>query len=332
MSTIKEIADKLGVAVSTVSKGLNGANDISHETRQAVLDAAVELGYSPKKIKSGNGRKFCIFIENMAYENIEHFGYEVVIGFKLSAIRNNSKVDIIPIDLNIQAKEKYDTLMLKNKYSGAFLLGFTLHEDWVNQLNSTKVPTVLLDNYIENNFHVGYVGTDSYEGIDLAVSHLNNLGHRNIAFLNGSKNSMISQQRYNAFVNSLKKHEIDQREDLIAFGYYESECAEEYVSDFFERGATAIMCGSDLIALGVLNEAKRLGLRIPEDISVIGFDDLPIASKLTPPLTTIRQDRIDLGKSAFLLLDGLINNISTSRLLLRAKFINRESTGPARLN
>lgn len=330
MSTIKDIANKLGIAVSTVSKGLNGANDISNEMRQLVLDTAVELGYSPKKIRSGNSRKYCVLIENMEYENIDHFGYEIVIGFKLSAFRTNCEVDIIPIDLNIQANEKFDSFMLKNKYSGAFLLGFTLHEDWFRQLKTTRVPTVLLDNYIDHNFHVGYVGTDSYEGIDHTISHLMNLGHKNIAFLNGSKNSMISQQRYNDFITSLKNHGMEIRDELIAFGYYESECAREYVSDFIKNGATAIMCGSDLIASGTIKEINRLGLKVPEDISVTGFDDLPIASKLAPPLTTIRQDRIDLGKSAFLLLDGLINNISTSKLLLRAKFINRESTGPAR--
>ena len=80
------------------------------------------------------------------------------------------------------------------------------------------------------------------------------------------------------------------------------------------------------MASGVVSAVKKEGLSVPEDISVIGFDDLPIASQLTPSLTTIRQDRIELGKSAFLLLDGLMHEISTSKLLLRAKFIEREST------
>jgi LacI family transcriptional regulator len=331
MTTIKDIANKLGIAVSTVSKGLNNASDISEETRQLVLDTAIEMGYTSKKLKASGSRRVCIFIENMDYENIEQFGYEIIVGFKLSAARRKWDVSVIPTNLTLQTTEKYDSYMLKNGYSGAFLLGFTLHDDWVKQLNKTTVPTVLLDNYIEKNVHVGYVGTDSLEGIDSAVGHLYDLGHEKIAFLNGAKNSMVSEQRRQAFINSMIKQGLSPEEKLIQYGYYVPDCAKDHVPGFLEGGATAIMCASDLIATGVIAEVLKHGLRVPEDISVIGFDDLPIASQLSPSLTTIRQDRTDLGKSAFLLLDGLVHGISTSKLLLRAKFITRDSTGPRKI-
>ncbi len=326
MATIKDIANKLGIAVSTVSKGLNGASDISDDMRQLVLDTAVEMGYASKKMKSKGTRKVCILIENMDYENIDQFGYEIIVGFKLAAARRHWDVTVVPSNLNMQTAEKFDTYMLKNGYSGAFLLGFTLHDDWVTQLNKTTVPTVLLDNYIERNNHVGYVGTDNFEGIDLAVDYLKSLGHTKIAFLNGSKNSMVSNQRYQAFVLSMEKHNLVPDEKLIEYGYYVPDCAKYHVPSFLEHGCTAILCASDLIATGVISEITKRGLRVPEDISVIGFDDLPIASQLSPALTTIRQDRTDLGKSAFLLLDGLIHGVTISKLLLRAKFIRREST------
>ena len=326
MPTIKDIANKLGIAVSTVSKGLNGASDISDDMRQLVLDTAVEMGYASKRMKTKGTRKVCIFIENMDYGNIDQFGYEIIVGFKLSAARRHWDVSVVPANLNIQTVEKFDTYMLRNGYSGAFLLGFALHDDWVKQIQKTTVPTVLLDNYIERNNHVGYVGTDSYEGIDLAVDHLKNLGHKKIAFLNGSKNSMVSEERYQAFEQSMEKHGLVPDEALIEYGYYVPDCAKYHVPSFIENGATAIICASDLIASGVIAEVSKLGLNVPKDISVIGFDDLPIATSLNPPLTTIRQDRTDLGKSAFLLLDGLIHNVTISKLLLRAKFIQREST------
>jgi LacI family transcriptional regulator, repressor for deo operon, udp, cdd, tsx, nupC, and nupG len=326
MATIKDIANKLGIAVSTVSKGLNGASDISDDMRQLVLDTAVEMGYASKKMKTTGTRKVCILIENMDYENIDQFGYEIIVGFKLSAARRHWDVSVVPTNLTMQTEENFDTFMLKNGYSGAFLLGFSLHDDWVKQLNKTTVPTVLLDNYIERNNHVGYVGTDSDEGIDLAVDHLKGLGHTRIAFLNGSKNSMVSDQRYQAFISSMTKHGLPPDDNLIEYGYYVPDCAKYHVPTFIKNGATAIICASDLIASGVIIEVTKHGLRVPEDISVIGFDDLPIASQLTPSLTTIRQDRIDLGKSAFLLLDGLVHNVTISKLLLRAKFIKREST------
>lgn len=326
MATIKDIAEKLGIAVSTVSKGLNGASDISADMRQLVLDTAVEMGYASKKMRSKSSRKVCVLIENMDYENIDQFGYEIVMGFKLSAARRHWEVCVIPSNLNMQTAEKYDTYMLKNGFSGAFLLGFSLHDDWIKQLHKTTVPTVLLDNYISNNNHVGYVGTDSYEGISLAVKHLVHLGHKKIAFLNGSKNSMVSDERLNAFIQSMRENKLRPTEKLIEYGYYVPDCAKYHVPTFLEHGATAIICASDLIASGVIAELLKHNLKVPEDISVIGYDDLPIASQLSPPLTTIRQDRIDLGKSAFLLLDGLVHNITISKLLLRAKFIERQST------
>lgn len=332
MATIKDIAEKLGIAVSTVSKGLNGASDISDEMRQLVLDTAVEMGYASKRMRSQKNRKVCILVENMDYENIDQFGYEIVVGFKLAAARKHWDVTVIPANLYMQTIEKYDTYMLKNQYVGAFLLGFALHDDWVKQLHTTTVPTVLFDNYISGNTHVGYVGTDSYEGIDMAIKHLAELGHTRIAFLNGTKNSMVSEQRYHAFVQSMNEHNLEPYEELIEYGYYVPDCAKYHVPTFLEHNASAIVCASDLIASGVITELNRYGLRVPEDISVIGYDDLPIANQLVPPLTTIRQDRIDLGKSASLLLDGLINNVTISKLLLRAKFIKRASTGPCNPN
>ena len=111
MATIKDIANRLGVSVSTVSKGLNGASDISEELRQMVLDTAVEMGYATKRSKKTENRKLCIFIENMNYESIDEFGYDIVLGFKQNAFRHNWDVDIVPITPTFQAEEKYDTYM-----------------------------------------------------------------------------------------------------------------------------------------------------------------------------------------------------------------------------
>lgn len=326
MATIKDIADKLGIAVSTVSKGLNGASDVSNEMKQLVLDTAVEMGYSPRRMRSASTKKVCVMIENMDYENIGQFGYEIVMGFKMAAAARKWEVDVIPSDLNMQVSEKYDSFMLKNGYSGAFLCGFTLHDTWISQLQHTSVPTVLLDNYIEGCNHVGYVGTDSFEGISLAVTHLKNLGHKKIAFLNGTKNSMVSEERYQAFLLSMNNNGLTPDSDLIAYGRYEPDCAKEYTKSFVDAGATAILCGSDMIASGVIKELNRLGLKSPADVSVMGYDDLPIACQLSPALSTIRQDRLDIGKSANLILDGLINGVTVSKLLLRAKLILRDST------
>ena len=322
MATIKDIANRLGVSVSTVSKGLNGASDISDELRQMVLDTAVEMGYSTKRSKKVENRKLCIFIENMNYETIDEFGYDIVLGFKQNAFRRKWDVDILPITPAFQEEEKYDTFLLKNGYCGAFLMGLALHDSWIKQLENTTMPTVLLDNFISGNPNVCYLGTDSYEGIAMAVNHLVNLGHKNIAFLNGSLYSLVSDQRQEAFESAMAAASLPVQKDLTAYGYYVSDSAKYHVA----AGATAVVCGNDLIAKGVIDECTKRGFRVPEDVSVVGFDDISIAATFDPPLTTIRQERNELGRCAYDILNSLIHHIPISKTLLRPKLIEREST------
>lgn len=326
MATIKDIAERLGVSISTVSKGLNGASDISEELRQTVLDTAVEMGYSTKRSRKIEHRKLCILVENMNYESIDEFGYDIVLGFKQNAIKHNWDVEVVPVTPQLQADEKYDTFILKRGYCGAFLMGFALHDEWMQQLKNTTMPTVLLDNLIEHNPNVAYLGTDSYEGIDLAVRHLHNLGHKRIAFINGSLYSLVSDQRQEAFENAMHKSGLEIYPELLGHGYYIPETARYYVSDFIAAGATAILCGSDAIAKGVIEQCVLHGFKVPDDISVIGFDDAKFSETLNPPLTTIRQESNDLGRCAYVILSSLVHHIPISRTLLRPKLIEREST------
>jgi len=327
MATIKDIANRLGVAVSTVSKGLNGAPDISEELRQLVLDTAVEMGYKTKRMRKEELKKLAILIENMDYLKKEDFGYDLVLGFEQMAYRDKWDVDVVAINPRIQSKEKYDTFMLKHGYSGAFIMGLALQDEWIKQISQTSIPTALLDNYVKLNPNVGYVGTDSYEGIGLAVARLAELGHKKIAFLNGSPNSMISNQRDEAYKMALLDNGLEFDEKLTAHGYYVAESAPYHVPTMLSNGATAILCGNDLIASGVIDECKRRGFDVPKDISVVGFDDIPLAEELDPPLSTIRQERIELGRCAFFTLDSLMNDVSVSKTMLRPKFIDRKSVG-----
>ncbi|MBD5463502.1 MAG: LacI family transcriptional regulator [Lachnospiraceae bacterium] len=326
MARIKDIANKLGISISTVSKGLNGANDISEELRQTVLDTAVEMGYTTKKMKKEAHKKLCVFIENMEYESPEHFGYDIILGFKQAAYRDNWDITIFPVTPAFQQKEKYDTYMLKKGYSGAFLVGFALQDEWMAQLEHTTIATVLFDNYIKKNPNVAYIGADSFEGIDAAIDHLVSLNHKKIAFLNGSLHSMITEHRQQAFYDSMAAHSLPVDKALVANGYYVAESASYFVSSFLSKGATAIVCGNDLIAYGVMKECQARGFRVPQDISVIGFDDLPQSAHSVPPLTTIRQERTELGKCGYAALHSLMNHVSINKMLLRPQFILRDST------
>lgn len=329
MATIKEIANRLGVSVSTVSKGLNGASDISEELRQSVLDTAVELGYSTKRSRKEDHRKLCLCVENMSYEVSGEFGYDIVLGFKQNAFRHSWDITVLPITPSFQEEEKYDTFMLKNGFSGAFLVGLALNDPWMKQLLHTAMPAVLLDNAIPENPNVCSIGTDSYEGIRLAVRHLHGLGHRRIAFLNGSAGSLVSSQRQEAYVDAMQEVGLTPDVNLMAQGYYIPETAQYHVPGFLNAGASAILCGNDLIAKGVYDECLRRGLRIPEDISIVGFDDIPLAASLQPPLTTIRQERNELGRCGYVVLNSLIHHIPISQTLMRPQLIVRSSTAPA---
>lgn len=327
MVTIKDIAEKLNIAPSTVSKGLNDAQDISPELKQLVLDTAIEMGYVTKRMKRETRKHLCIFVENMLYEQANDFGFDIILGFKQGAVRDNWEVDIVPVTQEMQQKNPYDRYMRKHKYHGGFLMGFALKDPWMKNLSTTTIPTVLLDNYISRNNNVAYIGTDSFEGIDLAIDHLVGLGHKKIALLNGSKDSMITSARTDAFVSSMQSHNLSIDEDMIIYGYYVEESAKYHTEGLLDKGATAIICGNDLLAIGVFKECIRLNVMVPEDVSVIGFDNIPDAADIKPGLTTIGQDRLNLGKNAYAALYWLIANVPISRSLLRPQLIIRQSTG-----
>lgn len=326
MATLKDIAKSLNLSVSTVSKGLSGASDVSMETRQLILGMAVKMGYVQKQAKSDTAtKKICIFIENMGYERVEQFGYDIIVGFKLEAAAKNWDVSVVPLAMNEEAEYNYDEFMMSNNYSAGFLLGFNLHDDFLKQLEKTNIPTVLLDNVVYNK-NVACVGVDNRQGIFYAVEHLVKLGHRKIAMLTGETVSMVSGERLNGFLSGMKFFGLEADDSLIANGNYVSDMADKYVSRFVGKGATAIICASDLIAHGVMRELYRMGVRVPDDVSIVGFDDLPLASYTTPTLTTIRQNRLEIGKNVCLVMGQILKGNCVSRILLMPELIKREST------
>jgi LacI family transcriptional regulator len=325
MVTIKDIAKRLEVAPSTVSKGLNDASDISPELKKLILDTAIEMGYVTKKMKNCPKKKIAIFVENMAYEKEEDFGFDIILGFRQAALREECDVVVIPTTPLAQLEETYDRYMVKNHFHGGFFMGFALRDPWVKQLSETSTPTVLLDNFIKGNPVVGYVGTDSYEGIDIAIEHLVSLGHTKIALLNGSKNSMVTDNRHDAYVTSMKAHGLEIDENLIANGHYVENSAKYHVQRLIDNGATAIICGNDLLAVGVLKECDKMGVMVPKDLSVVGYDNLPVSRQMS--LTTINQDRLNLGRCSYATLYWLIAKVPISMSLLRPKLVHRTTTG-----
>ena len=134
-----------------------------------------------------------------------------------------------------------------------------------------------------------------------------------------------------SFYGSMEKRKLSVNSDLAIYAYFVARVAEDHIDNILERGATAIICGNDVIASGVYTELMGRGLSIPDDVSVVGIDDIPLASLLNPPLTTVRQERTLLGRSGFFALNSIMtHNMAISRNLLRPELILRESTSFAK--
>ena len=329
MATMDDIARALGVAKSTVSKALNGAPDVSESMRRSVLETAVELGYSRLR-RSEEIPRLAVFVADMRYDSPEHFGYDIIVGFRKMAEPLGYRVDIIPSSYAMQTDIRYDEYMMQGNYRGGFLLGFSLKDPWMQEFAACKTPTVLYDNRVLGNPLVTYVGADTQEGMSLAVRYLKHLGHKKVGYLSGDLGSYVYQQRYQAFFDALRSNGLPDFPELAGCNYHEAICLQDHLPQLLELGCSAILCSHDTLAEAVLNHCRTLGRKVPEDISILGFDDLPLCEKTDPPLTTIRQDRTKLGKSAFCALSSQFEKVPLSTLLLHTELIKRGSCASPR--
>ena len=324
MPTLEDIAKKVGVSKSTVSKALSGAGDVSETMRRIVLEAAVELGYSRLR-RSEVAPKLAVFITNMNYKEKEDFGYNIIVGFRKLAEPDGFQVDIIPLTIEMEETNRYDEFIMRGNYRGALFLGLSLDHPWLKEFRTCKTPTVLYDNHVSGNPKVTYVGADNDEGMHMAVYYLKKLGHTNIGYLGSALGAYIYQLRYNAFFDALRLNGLPNEESRAGVDYAIEACVEAHLPRILEMGCTAIMCSHDLIARRTMERCQELGYRVPEDISILGFDDIPMCQTTTPPLTTIRQNRTELGKSAYCALSSQMQGVPLSTFLLHTELIERES-------
>lgn len=330
MTRMQDIADRLGISKGTVSKALNGTSNISEDLQKSIVETAVEMGYTKKLRRQKNDeQKLCVLIDSIEYQEPHQFAYDIILGFRQMAEPTGFTVDIAQVSANVQRTTPYDVYMLQNNYKGAFAMGFALTAPWMTDFRTSHTPAVLFDNYIIANPAMSYVGIDNNEGLELAVSHLKQLGHKKIGYLSTALGSHVMQVRHKAFFRALRQAGLKADPALARSSLYINECMGKHLPRLLDMGVSAIICCHDQMANAAVIQCQQLGLRVPQDISIIGFDDLPFCAYTSPPLTTIRQDRIQLGKSAYYALDSLMNGISIGTLLLHAQLIVRGSTGAA---
>lgn len=328
MVTIQDIADRLEISKGTVSKALNDAPDISHTLKKQVLETAVSLGYRKLRRYKNPTHKLGIIVQSkhIQFEEPDHFAYDIIMGFRQMAEPAGYEVHVIPVDTVQQRDISYDAFVLQHDFSGTFILGFSLSEPWMKNFHTTKTPTVLYDNHVLSNPSVAYMGIDNEEGMALAIDHLKNMGHQKIGYLSGALGSHITQVRHHSFFQAMRSHGLKTNPTFAGCSYYLSECMNKHLPRLLRMGMTAIICSQDTLAASAIIRCEQEGFSVPRDVSIIGFDDIPLASHTIPTLTTVRQDRIQLGKSGFSALCGLMNGVPIGTVLLHAELITRNST------
>ena len=173
------------------------------------------------------------------------------------------------------------------------------------------------------------VETDNYEGMCLAVARLKELGHQTIGYLGGLPLSYIFQQRQSAFFSAMRTCGLPVDKSFSGTAHRTSVCLETHFQRLRDKGCTAIICSHDLLANALLVHCRENGLSVPRDLSVIGMDDIPLSQHTDPPLTTIRQNRLELGRCAYYAMSSLLSGVPVSRLLLHTELVERGSIGPA---
>ncbi len=329
MATMDDIAQELGLSKGTVSKAFSGAKDISRKTQRAVLEKAVELGYS-RMNHSTAAPRVALFLIHMDYLNPDDFGFDMIVGFRKAAEPLGYQVQVIPLSLELQNSIPYDQYMMRENFCGGVFLGMSLIDPWIKEFENCVTPTVLYDNHISCNAHVTSIGVDNEESISMAVNHLYSLGHRRIGYLGSALEAYVYKQRWHTFIRVMKGRGLQADEAVMGNAYHVSECLSQHLPRLLKNGCTAIICSHDMLALGVMHHCSELHLRIPEDISILGHDDMPFCQFTQPPLTTVRQDRAALGKSAFYALSSQLNGVPLGTYLLHPQLTLRQSCGPVR--
>lgn len=323
--TIQNIADTLGMAKSTVSKALSGATDISEKTRERVLSCASKMGYQVRPARSSYNRTIMVFnYGSIHFDRVDQFGYEVILGIQTAAAEQGIGVRISSINDEELKTGQYYALLMGGGYEGCVFLGFRPHPLFIEKVQSLNIPMVVLDNYIDYPL-VGRVGCDNAGGIRQLVRYLWSKGHDKIGFLGGEADSIVTLERFHAFSDALKELGLSSDPSAVKFGHFSGKGTRKRVLEIAESGVTAIVCISDLLACAAVRELTRLGYNVPEDISITGYDNLPPSEYSQPPITTMYQNRIHIGKTAFFMLQQMKSGIGIASVKLRPELIERES-------
>jgi DNA-binding LacI/PurR family transcriptional regulator len=325
---LAEVAKYVGVSEATVSRVLNGKPGISDATRAAVLTALDVLGYErPSKLRGERARLVGLVMPELSNPIFPAFA-EVVAG--ALAKRGFTPV-LCTRTVDGVSESDYVDMLLDQQVSGVIFSGGLFaqarapHEHYV-RLRERGLPVVLVNAAIDG---LGFpcVATDDGHAVEQAYNHLASLGHERIGLVLGPSDHVPSHRKQLAFEGL-----VGDATGLIERNMFSMEGGRAAADRLVKRGVTAVICASDVLALGAIRAVRRQGLSVPADVSVVGFDDSTFMNCIEPPLTTVRQPIEAMGQAAVALLVSQVagNTVPTDEMLFEPELVVRGSTGPVR--
>ena len=297
--TIRDVAHRAGVSIATVSRALNAKDDVSAETRERVQEAARALGYSVDPAARALGSQRTGLVAVVVGDNAGHRDLSLIFfGKVLAAIsRRLGQAGYEPLLLSTD--DSRGALAFGHRFDAAIFIGVDDDDALLAEVAGRHLPVVGVDVRCELP-NTAFVGSDHAGGVQLALAHLHALGHRRIAHIAGATNTSAGAERLDAFRSEIDRLCLDPRDQYLRPGDFSSASGYRETSALLAlpEPPTAILAASDLMALAALQAIWETGRRPGPDVAVVGFDDLEAAALAHPPLTTIRQDRQELGTLA----------------------------------
>ncbi|MCS6907067.1 MAG: LacI family DNA-binding transcriptional regulator [Anaerolineales bacterium] len=330
--TIRDVANRAGVSKTTVSHVLNQTRVVDEATREKVLRAVEELGYRPSQVARSLISKRTKTAGLLISDVSNPFYPDVILGVEEVAFAEDYSIFLCNTNYDLERGLKLVQSLVDRSVDGILFMSSSMSLQMVREATENQVHAVVLD-WEDSNLHdIASTITINFEsGIQQAIRHLVEAGHRHIAHISGPLNLWTAQVRKNAFLKALELNGVDPQQAPIIEGDLRIEGgrkAFEQLNRMTPR-PTAVVAANDLMALGVLWAARNAGLDLPQDLSVVGLDDIDLASKVSPSLSTIALPRREIGKIAMQMLLDMIREgkeAKRSRVTVDSTFVLRQST------
>jgi LacI family transcriptional regulator len=332
--TIKDIAKKAGVSIATVSFVINKTKPISKETKNRVVRTIKSLNYHPSKsarsLVTGNTGNIGFILTDDHFLRTEPFYTRIFLGTEFEARSAGYYILLTSIRSDFNKEDILPRFILNKSVDGIIIAGKIPH-NLLERLSSYKLPTVFVD-YIPPTNGCPLVLIDNIQGGLLATNHLINLGHKNIAFISSDISHSSFSDRLNGYRQALESAKIPIKNNLIITNsnYQGRQAGFNLAKKLFtsNKEVTAVFAANDAMAIGVMRYLNTKGYKVPEDVSVIGFDDIEADLLLDPSLSTIRVPKIELGVEALKLLVNTLKNKKSlpKKILVPVELMIREST------